>query len=336
MSPEDIVVSFESNCNLIVDSIMGKAYSKLTLPTLSRDGYIFEGWYAFPELDVPFDYDYYPTFDTILYAKWSLAGFEQDFEQYEDSVYDYHEGYEYYRPTSENYSAKYVHGGAKSMHRLAGSEKELDFLLFYKEELEVGKTYKMVYYTSTDQEKASVDVSLVHLDWPDVYCKDNGVVKIDTLTDLKDGQWQEQSFTFTAKSKWIAIRTNGSDSVYFDDYILYEESKKEDAEVGNTVVSKPSDGETDSKPQGTVSDITSSEESYESENEDSIMPETEDTESDLTKIEENPFKIKPDKSDDVSSNKAISPIIPIIIIITVLLIGFIVTIILIKKRKVKK
>ncbi|MBO5020983.1 MAG: InlB B-repeat-containing protein, partial [Clostridia bacterium] len=344
MSPEDIVVSFESNCNLLVDSIMGKAYSKLTLPTLSRDGYIFEGWYAFPELDVPFDFDYYPTFDTILYAKWSLAGFEQDFEQYEDSVYDYHEGYEYYRPTTENYSAKYVRGGAKSMHRLAGSKEELDFLLFYKEELEVGKTYKMVYYTSTDQETASVDVSLVYLDWPDVYCKNNGVVKIGTLTDIKGGQWKECTFTFTAKSKWIAIRTNSQDSIYFDDFILYEtdEAIKGDnvaSKPDNTVQSKPSDEETGSKPQGAVSDNT--EESFESENEDSAnndstKPETEDTESVLTQIEQNPVKPRPDKADNVSANSGVSPIIPIIIVITVLLIGFVIAIILIKKRKAKK
>jgi len=221
MSPEDIVVSFETNCDLQVESITGKAYSKLTLPKLSREGYIFEGWYSFPELDVPFDYDYFPTFNTILYAKWTLSGFIQDFEQYEDSVYDYHEGYEYYRPTTPNYSADYVHGGGKSMHRVGGSDEALDFLLFYEHELEVGKTYKMSYYVTTDQEKASVDMSLVHLDWPDVYCENNGVVTLSKLDGIKDGKWQECTYTFVAKSKWIAVRTSGKDSVYFDDFILY-------------------------------------------------------------------------------------------------------------------
>ncbi len=221
MSPEDIVISFETNCDLQVESITGKAYSKLTLPELSREGYIFEGWYSFPELDVPFNYDYFPTFNTILYAKWTLSGFIQDFELYEDSVYDYHEGYEYYRPTTPNYSADYVHGGGKSMHRVGGSDEALDFLLFYAEELEVGKTYKMSYYVTTDQEKASVDMSLVHLDWPDVYCDSKGVDTLSKLDNLKDGEWQECTYTFVAKSKWIAVRTSGKDSVYFDDFILY-------------------------------------------------------------------------------------------------------------------
>ena len=224
MTPEDITVSFETNCDLLVDSITGKAYSKLTLPVIKREGYIFEGWYAYPELDTPFTFDYFPTFDTILYAKWTLDGFAQDFEDYEDSVYDYHEGMEYYRTTTAGYSAKYVRSGAKAMHRLSGTDEYLDFLLFYREELEVGKTYKMVFYTTTDQANASIDLSVVHLDWPDVYTTPNAVQKIGTLENLTDGKWVEHTFTFTAKSKWIAIRTEGDASIYFDDFTLYNTS----------------------------------------------------------------------------------------------------------------
>ena len=237
MSPSDIVVSFETNCDLTVEPMTGKAYSKLKLPVLSREGYAFDGWYAYSELDIPFDYDYYPTFNTILYAKWTLLGLGQDFEQYADSEYDYHEDYEYYRPMSDNYSAKYIHGGAKSMHRKGDSDEELDFLLFYEDELEIGKKYKMVFYTTTDRNGSSVDISLVHLDWPDVYSADNGVQKIASLRNLKDGVWQEHTFTFVARSKWIAIRTSGGSSVYFDDFVLY----RTDGAVDNSevIVTKP-------------------------------------------------------------------------------------------------
>ena len=222
MNPEDIVVNFESNCDLLIPATTGKAYSKIELPVPTRDGYTFEGWYAYPELDVYFDYDYFPTFNTILYAKWSLNGLQQDMEQYEDSIYDYHEGYEYYRPSSADYTADYVHNGAKAMHRLAGSEGELDFLLFYADELEVGKTYKMVFYVTTDEAKAMTDLSLVHHNWPDVYCDPVSVEKIATLDKLADGEWTEVTFTFTAKSKWIAIRTTGTNSIFLDDFTLYE------------------------------------------------------------------------------------------------------------------
>ena len=222
MNPEEIVVNFETNCDLIVSATTGKAYSKLDLPVLSREGYTFEGWYAYPELDVYFDYDYFPTFNTILYAKWSLNGYQQDMEQYEDSIYDYHEGYEYYRPSSPDYTAEYVHNGAKAIHRLAGVEDNLDFLLFYREELEVGKKYKMVFYVTTDEAKAMTDLSLVHHSWPDVYCDPVDVEKMVTLKDLEDGKWVEVSYTFTAKSKWIAIRSTGKNSLFFDDFTLYQ------------------------------------------------------------------------------------------------------------------
>lgn len=222
MSPEDITVSFETNCDLEVKSITGKAYSKLELPVLEREGYTFDGWYAYPELDTPFTYDYFPTFDTILYAKWTINGFLQDFEQYENTVYDYHEGIDYFRPTSVGYSAKYVHGGGKAMHRLAGGADYRDFLIFYEEELEVGKTYKMVFYTTTDQDKAAVDVSLVHLEHPDVYSANKGVKKVDKLKNLTDGEWTETTYTFTAKSKWVAIRTAGDASIYIDDVAFFE------------------------------------------------------------------------------------------------------------------
>ena len=89
-------------------------------------------------------------------------------------------------------------------------------------ELEIGKKYKMTFYTTTDQASASVDVSLVHLEWPDVYCDNIGVEKMGTISNLTDGEWQAFTFTFTARSKWVAIRTSGENSVYFDDFVLFD------------------------------------------------------------------------------------------------------------------
>ena len=94
--------------------------------------------------------------------------------------------------------------------------------------VEIGKTYKMVYYTTTDMESAAIDVSLVHLDWPDVYTAANGIVPMGTIENLTDGKWVENTFTFVAKSKWIAIRTEGDASIYFDDFTLYSTSDKAD------------------------------------------------------------------------------------------------------------
>ncbi len=307
MKPFDIVVNFETNCDLIVEPKVGKAYSKLELPALQREGYVFAGWYAYPELDVPFTYDYFPTFDTILYAKWVLSGFAQDFEAYEDSVYDYHEDYEYYRPTSSNYTAKYVHGGAKSMHRLGNSNEDLDFLLMYADELVVGRKYTITFYTTTDQAKASVNTSLVHLDWPDVYSADNGVEKMASITNLTDGEWVETTYTFVARSKWIAIRTSGNNSVYFDDFLLYD--------VG----------------QGTIVDISKPE--NDANNNENIEVEPDDNENDK------PVEQKPDNkvdTDDTTEKSTNVVLIVAIVAGSLLALGVIAfVIILIVKRKKK-
>ena len=46
----------------------------------------------------------------------------------------------------------------------------------------------------------------------------------------------EYTFTFVAKSKWVAIRTEGDASVYFDDFTLYltDEKPTEDGEAVGT------------------------------------------------------------------------------------------------------
>ena len=86
----------------------------------------------------------------------------------------------------------------------------------------------MVFYTTTDQDKASVKLSLVHLDWPDVYSANAGVQEIGTLESIVNGKWVEHTFTFVAKSKWVAIRSEGMDSVFFDDFTLYNTDGKAD------------------------------------------------------------------------------------------------------------
>ncbi|MBR2488991.1 MAG: InlB B-repeat-containing protein, partial [Clostridia bacterium] len=116
--PEPIEISFVSNGGSDCKSIFGNPEEKLTLPTPERTGYKFEGWYVYKELDIPYSIDYFPYFDQILYAKWTPLGIIQDFEDYENSPYDYGDDYEYYRPGTVGYDAEYVRSGMAAMHRI--------------------------------------------------------------------------------------------------------------------------------------------------------------------------------------------------------------------------
>lgn len=223
--PEPIEISFVSNGGSECKAIYGNPEEKLTLPTPTREGYKFEGWYVYKELDIPFSIDYFPYFNQLLYAKWTKLGLVQDFENYENSPYDYGDDYEYYRPGSAGYDAKYVKSGMAAMHRIGETADNEDFLINYLDTLEVGKNYKLTFFVCTDTDGAAADISLVHENFPDVFDTDSGVELITSLKDLKDGEWQEVTYNFTAKTKWLAIRTSGNASLYFEDFMAVPTSE---------------------------------------------------------------------------------------------------------------
>jgi len=218
--PKLIEVSFVTNGGSKCKSIFGNPEEKLKLPTPKRKGYKFDGWYVYKELDIPYSIDYFPYFDTILYAKWSPLGVIQDFENYTNSPYDYGEDYEYYRPGAVGYDAEYVKSGMASMHRIGETDSQEDFLINYMDMLEIGTDYSITFWVTTDTDKAKADISIVHEDFPDVFDTDSGVVKITTLKGMKQGEWKEVEATFTAKTKWLAIRTSGNASLYFEDIMI--------------------------------------------------------------------------------------------------------------------
>ena len=247
--PEPIEVSFVSNGGSECESIYGNPEEPINLPTPTRDGYTFGGWYVFRQLDYPFSIDVFPYFDQTLYAKWIPDGFVQDFENYTDSMYDTGEDYEYYRPGATGYDANYVRSGMSGMHRLGNTNDESDFLVLYEDLLTVGRKYTMTFYITSDKAGTSADISLVFEDYPDVYDSDSGVEKIDSLTFASAREWKKVEYTFIARTQWIAIRTSGGASLYFDDIMISSDSEQlypvpEDENSG-TITGPVYDGNTD-------------------------------------------------------------------------------------------
>ena len=89
----------------------------------------------------------------------------------------------------------------------------------YEDMLTVGKKYTLTIWTTTDKTGTQAELSLVHENWPDVYDTDSGVELIKTVT-LDEGEWQKIEYTFIAHTKWIALRTSGNASVFFDDIMV--------------------------------------------------------------------------------------------------------------------
>ncbi len=276
--PDPIEISFVSNGGTECESIYGNPEDKLTLPIPEKEGYKFGGWYVYRELDIPFGIDYFPYFDQILYAKWVPLGIIQDFEGYTNSVYDLGMDYEYYRPGTVGYNAKYVRSGMASVHRIGAEDRNSDVLLNYEEMLTVGKKYNMSFWVITDKEDTSVKLSLVHEDWPDVYDSDSGVEVIKELDFTRADEWNKVEFTFIARTQWIAIRTSGLASVFFDDFMIIPDSDKiyplEDLESDDeddnddNVNDQPSDDSGDAD-----SDVSDNEQSFDDESDDTVSEE---------------------------------------------------------------
>ena len=171
---------------------------------------------------------------------------------------------------------------------------------------------------------------MVHADYPDVFDSDSGVEKIETVNISNDGKWQKVEFTFIARTQWIALRTSGNASLYFDDIMvaalsdeLYPIPEKEKIPVLNM----DNDIQDDSDD---FSDITDDQD-------DDYSYEEDDDEDDDDSEEIIIIKKRRKKKKNTSSNSNIGLLVAIIVgAVSVVGAIVIVTIILIKRRKKKK
>ena len=216
-TPAKIKISFSTNCEQEIAPMSGNAGTKLTLPIPEeREGYAFDGWYVYKELDVKYTWDIYPSFDITLYAKWISLSIEQNFESYPNTEWDRTDGIEYYKPGVLGYSPKNVHDGSKSLHLLSDNSGDETFLVFDDEKLEVGKQYRITYWVLSDSNNSKGDLNLIHSNNPDIWEEKIGYEKIASLNELQSNNWTQLSYTFTANGEYIMIEAVDSDSIYFD------------------------------------------------------------------------------------------------------------------------
>lgn len=222
---EVVTITFETNGGNVINPISGLAGTKFAkLPTPTREGNRFVGWYVYSELDVKYPIDTFPGYSLTLFAKWEdSAVIRQNFESYSfryAGMEGLGDGYELYRPGVRGYDTKFVHKGMRSIHRLADSTEhgEQNFVVFNSDSntLEKGKKYKMTMWIYLESGQDG-EISAVATDSLEVKDTPIGIQKMISISKLKTGTWQQLSVEFTALGKYIAIRTPGGTSIYFDD-----------------------------------------------------------------------------------------------------------------------
>ncbi|MEE1005728.1 MAG: InlB B-repeat-containing protein [Acutalibacteraceae bacterium] len=223
-----VTVTFATNGADEIEPMVGYVGDKLTLPTITREGYEFEGWYLYSaDSSLPYPIDFFPSFDLTLFAKWrDLSTLRVDFETYpyiDPGVDGLGEDYAWYRPGVEGYNAIYVHTGGRSLHRLGQLDSEQSFQLFDVDsnKLEVGKKYELTLWVYADK-VTSGKIMLESSDRLKISQKSTVIGDIVDVTALKVGEWQQVKCTFTAQNPYVLIRTSGSNSLYFDDISIYE------------------------------------------------------------------------------------------------------------------
>lgn len=223
-SPPEVTVSFMTNSDeVVVPEMVGRMYSKLTLPTVTREGYIFTGWYVFDDLSIEYPKDYFPPNNLQLFAGWQANGISQNFENYTDTIWDYDgDCWTLNRPGAKGgYKNKYVRNGARSMHLLDTNIEPADCLLNYEDMLEPGQAYTIKFWVTTDKEdNPATLLTLVHNSKPVYLDTEVASENMAVATGLKVGEWVQYSYSFTARTKWISLRATGGSSLYFDDIVV--------------------------------------------------------------------------------------------------------------------
>ena len=216
-----VSISFSTAGGSKCDAIYGyPGFTKITpdmIPTPTRYGYVFEGWHHFNEYGMPFELDVFPNYDIGLVASWKLMGFEINFEQQLDNIYDYNAGIEIFTPGVAGYSVDYVRSGWRSLHTIKDSAVSPMFLLSYDNKLEVGKEYELTIWLNTDEQGTNGVVDFLYVNNPDVRDNVIGYRTAFEFDNLKVGEWTEYRVKFVAAAPYIILRASNGCSVFFED-----------------------------------------------------------------------------------------------------------------------
>ena len=207
-----------------IEPLVGRMYSPITLPEISREGYTFTGWHVFSDCSMEYPLDYFPPRDLELYAGWEISGFAQPFDEYTNTLYDYNgDQWILNRPGAKGgYNVKFVRNGSASMHLLDTNTESADMMLNYEDMLNIGQKYKMTFWVTTDKaDNPDTVLKLVHNEYPEYMKSNAGVEDMLTVTGLTVGEWTQYSYEFTARTPWISIRAGENSSLYFDDVLVY-------------------------------------------------------------------------------------------------------------------
>lgn len=202
-----------------------KTGATVNLPTnLTREGYVFTGWFADSECSERVNNTYVMTdMPTTLYAGWAIKTVNQGFEGLWDIYIDQHYA-ENYKQFDMDYELtdKDAHSGKYSLHKKGMDyyngafqiiSKDLGCMLSVNQVYTLNMWVKMDKYAHTNGAIAIASGNARDYGWN----IDGGWKNICAVKDLTDGNWHKLTYTFYSTGNFLCVRVPGEISMYFDD-----------------------------------------------------------------------------------------------------------------------
>ncbi len=221
-----IVLNFIPNEGKSVQPVSGEPGEAIgALPTTSRPGYLFNGWYADAELTTPFTAKTFAEENMTAYAGWLLGKFNESYEEYPNDVKakGISGGYSLYNSSTAGFDKANVQSGSTSLFRNGTSTGTKAVTLCRDEALmlTVGKQYTLNFYVKpTNVTAADGTINIIGLKTNTGIATPENTDVVTKVGDLKAGEWQKVSYTFTAKSQYLAISTTAANDMYLDNFTV--------------------------------------------------------------------------------------------------------------------
>lgn len=217
----------------------------IELPTPTRAGYRFGGWYKDSNLKEKFTDTVYGEEGGVLYAYWILGKFNESFEDLPTTIetQGISSAYTIYKNGADGFDKANVHSGSTSLFRKGDAAGSKSFTICRSGDLAlgVGSQYTMTFWVKPAKTgDPSGTINLIGMTSNTSVSAPDSTKTITTVGELKEGEWQQVTYTFTADKKYIGIQTTAGNDVYFDDFTVtlhgYTGSSTGDSSVSPLVI----------------------------------------------------------------------------------------------------
>ncbi len=219
-------IFFNPNGGENVDAISGDPGEKMPkLPTTTKKGYAFNGWFTDAELTTPFTAKTWGEEDITLYAGWILGKFTESYEDFPKSALatGISGGYSLYQDTTTGFDKANVQNGKVSIFRNGTQTGSKAFTLCRESTIYLaeGKQYTLTFYVKpSNVTDAAGTINLIGMKSNTGIAAPQSTNVITTVGDLKAGEWQKVSYTFTADAQYIGISTTAGNDMYLDNFTV--------------------------------------------------------------------------------------------------------------------